>query len=46
MNDTYVMLFFGLLKSLVSKWLTSDTNTVRQTLMCALCAKYVSHDLV
>ena len=28
MNDAYVMLFFGILKSLVSKWFTSDSNTV------------------
>ena len=30
-NDTYVMLFFGLLKKLVSKWLTSDANEVSET---------------
>ena len=27
-NDTYVMLFFGILKKLVSKWLASDQNEV------------------
>ena len=31
-NDTYVMLFFGLLKKLVSKWLTTDANQVSKTL--------------
>ena len=30
-NDTYVMLFFGLLKKLVSKWLTSDAIEVSET---------------
>lgn len=29
-NDTYVMLFFGLLKKLVSKWLTEDADKVRE----------------
>lgn len=27
-NDTYVMLFFGLLKKLVAKWLVDDPNKV------------------
>ena len=38
MNDACVMLFFGLLKSLVSKWLTSDSNAVslRQSLSLLL----------
>ncbi|CAI8037287.1 Prodigiosin synthesizing transferase PigC [Geodia barretti] len=31
MNDACVMLFFGLLKSLVSKWLTSDSNAYIDT---------------
>ena len=33
-NDTYVMLFFGLLKKLVSKWLVEDTNKVMNTAEC------------
>ncbi len=27
-NDTYVMLFFGMLKKMVAKWLVSDPNQV------------------
>lgn len=28
MNDTYVMLFFGLLKKLVEKWMNMDSDKV------------------
>ena len=27
-NDTYVMLFFGILKKLVGKWMALDSNKV------------------
>ena len=44
MNDACVMLFFGLLKSLVSKWLTSDSNAV--SLCQSLCLFLSSSSLV
>jgi len=39
-NDTYVMLFFGLLKKLVSKWLTSDANEVSETVTPSMLQRY------
>ena len=42
-NDTYVMLFFGLLKKLVSKWLTTDANQVSKTLDSSEREKCTAH---
>ena len=43
MNDTYVMVFFGLLKSLVAKWLSSDA-TVVSSYTCTPCTMYSVHN--
>ena len=40
-NDTYVMLFFGILKKLVSKYLTDDPNKVITLCMCVCVYIYV-----
>ena len=42
-NDTYVMLFFGLLKKLVSKWLTTDPNEVSKTVDSSEREKCTAH---
>ena len=42
-NDTYVMLFFGLLKKLVSKWLTADANQVSKTVNSSEREKCTAH---
>lgn len=42
-NDTYVMLFFGLLKKLVSKWLTTDPNKVSKTVDSSEREKCTAH---
>ena len=42
-NDTYVMLFFGLLKKLVSKWLTTDANEVSKTVDSSGREKCTAH---
>ena len=38
-NDTYVMLFFGMLKKLVSTWLVTDPNEAQSLQNDLLCGQ-------
>ena len=40
-NDTYVIIFFGFNKKLVSKWLTDDPDEVKSTCMHIYACVYM-----
>ena len=40
-NDTYVMIFFGILKKLVGQYLTTDANEVRAYYMYICTCMYL-----